>query len=108
MLFGLQLNHINGLSQITTSGISVTDMIGLLGYSNDFDIEQFDSSKGNKSNGTGDVLCSLKNCIKINQNLYPIHGFDPFNRRNRICDLNLYLKSWMDYLHEMASRDSKY
>lgn len=90
------------------SDISVTDMIGLLGYANNFEIENLDFSKCTKRHGRMKKECNLKSAMKINHKLYPIHGFDPFDPEKNFCDLDLLLRSWIHNDKGLTFVKSKY
>ena len=91
-----------------TSRISVTDIIGLLGYANNFEIENLDFSKCTKRYGRMKKECILKSAMKINHKLHPIHGFDPFHPEKNVCDLDLLLQSWIHNDKGLTFMKSKY
>ena len=89
------------------TAISLTDIASLLGYSNDFEMEKLNLTKCKVMNLTKNSTCKTKMSMKINKNLYPIHGLDPFNKLTKMCDINQHLQDWMQDIGISASGKGK-
>ena len=89
---------------IPSSNVSLTDLIGLLGYSHSFEIDDL-SAKTTVSKTTA-LNCSsyqeLTDPVRKNydflNNLHPLHGLDPIHSKYVPCDLEMYSERWKDFL----------
>ena len=94
---------------IPSQNISLTDVLGLLGYSNSFEVNEI-KLKTEVSNVNG-IDCSnfdesfqstCRNVDPINI-LHPLHGFDPIHLKRTACNLGLYFERWNEYLLNLGN-----
>ena len=91
-------------SIMPASNISLTDLIGLLGYSRSFDISDLSPTTTvpkitlqNFSASQATKEPKLRQYEFLN-NLHPLHGFDPMHTADVPCDLEMYLEHWRHFL----------
>ena len=91
-LVGLQDDLVRVLAKhLPGQTISLTDMLGLLGYSTVF---EFNEAERNNSM----TYINSNNRI-VSKTLYPLYGFGKTrNRRRTDCDIEVYLEHWLNYL----------
>ena len=93
---------------ISSQNISLTDVLGLLGYGNIFEINNM-KSKTEVSN-VNNIKCSSfdesfqSTCksLKSLNILHPLHGFDPMHIKRTTCDLGRYLEHWNEYFYKLG------
>lgn len=97
---------------VPSQNLSLTDILGLLGYSNTFKVsgmiseteassaKRIDCSAFDKSFGS-----TCRN-LKFIDKLYPLHGFDPLYVKKSSCDLGLYVEQWKHYLRALHNATS--
>ena len=81
---------------VSQTKISLTDMLGLLGYSSTFDVADVRSTDCSKNPET----CRNSKNIELANNLLPLHGFDKMHEEKTTCNLGLYLEIWVHYLKD--------
>ena len=105
-------------SVMPSYNISLTDVLGLIGYSNSLTLNEevalgkdthcfeFDNNKTGIENET---VCALfdesfrSTCrnIKVLKDLHPLQGLDPLNIESPPCDLGIYAEKWNEYLRSL-------
>ena len=94
---------------IPSQNISLTDVLGLLGYSNSFEVNEIEL-KTDVSNVNG-IDCSTfdasfqstcRNIESMNV-LHPLHGLDPMHLKRTACNLGLYFERWNEYLLNLGN-----
>jgi hypothetical protein len=103
-------------TMIPSNNISLTDFLGLTGYSNALSLGNFQTknqAKRERDNSCMEFDESFRpTCrnLKILRDLYPLPSLDLFLTEKTTCDLAIYLENWIKYLDtlkELSDVDSK-
>ena len=101
-LVGLQNDLTKLLSRILPAQtISVTDMVGLLGFSETFGTTTTFNCSYSHSNEA--MACRKLNELKVAKDLHPLHGFDVKSHTVEECDFGLHLARWLDYWRNLPT-----